>query len=328
MNTARSNLRTSRNGFKAKGPSEQAPLLLAYNGSDASIGQLFNPRQQEKAQAKYGLWLDGFGQWGDQDEDDGFVGFDYRMLGTALGFDYMLSDKLIAGVSVDYAYTDIDLDANQEDESIRSTGGSVYGSYFNESAYIEAILSYAKQRFDNDRHVVIGSMQRTAESDHNGDAFSTFFGGGYNFPLNNWAVGPFASLQYTYLDEESFQESGAGGLNLRIDSRETESLVSELGVRVARKLLETDCWRLIPEISAAWNYDFDIDDRDITASFAGSPGTSFTIEGQDIENSGATFSAGLRLMHKGGLMTSLEYNAEFREDYSAHGLIGEVQYQF
>jgi uncharacterized protein with beta-barrel porin domain len=78
----------------------------------------------------------------------------------------------------------------------------------------------------------------------------------------------------------------------------------------------------------AWNYDFDIDDRDVTASFAGSPGASFTIEGQDVEAHGVTVGAGLTFIKKGGLTVALHYNAEFRDDYKAHGVIGEIRFVF
>jgi len=45
---------------------------------------------------------------------DGHVGFDYFMRGATLGFDRALSDKFMAGISVGYSRSDIDLDQDQE----------------------------------------------------------------------------------------------------------------------------------------------------------------------------------------------------------------------
>jgi outer membrane autotransporter protein len=327
MNAIRANLYTTGKDTQASASSTRSPLLLAYNGSNTGIGDLLGRKQQMQAEKPYCLWLNGFGYWGDQDEEDGFTAFDYQISGTAFGFDFVLTDRLVAGFGFDYAYTDIDLAANAGDGKIRSTGGSLYGTYFSDRTYVEGVLSYAKQEYDNDRNIVIGPIRRTADSDHDGNAFSAFLSGGYDFHLTDWTLGPFASLQYIYLDEEGFEESGAGSINLEVDDRQTQSLVSELGLRVAR-VFKTDNGSLIPEISAAWNHDFDIDDRDITASFVSSPGASFTIEGQDIKSNGATFGAGITFIHKSGFTTSLKYNGEFREDYRAHGVIGEIRFVF
>jgi uncharacterized protein YhjY with autotransporter beta-barrel domain len=321
MNTIRSYSSASGNDLQTK------PLLLAYNGSDASIGQFFTPGQLSQLQGKNGLWFNGFGQWGDQDEEDGFTGFDYNMWGTTLGFDHTFGDKLMAGLSLGYSRTDIDLDRYQGNGDINSLFGSLYGSYFSKNAYIEGVLSYGKNWYHNNRLIVIGPIQREAYSSHHGDAFSAYIGGGYHFDLKDWALGPFASLRYIYLDEESFRETGADSLNLWVDHRKTDSLISELGLRVAR-IFKSKYGRLIPELSAAWSYDFDIDDRAITTSFAGAPSAEFSIQGQEVERSGAILGAGLTFIHKSGFSTSLKYSGEFREGYKSHGVIGELRYTF
>jgi len=174
---------------------------------------------------------------------------------------------------------------------------------------------------------VIGGIRRTADSDHRGDAVSAGIAGGHDFRIDEWELGPFASLQYVYVDEEGFQESGAGSANLRIGGRETDSLVSELGLRVGRTI-EVKLGSLVPELSAAWLYDFDIDDRTITASFTGAPGAPFSIRGQDVERHGATVGAGITLVRENGLSIGLKYNGEFREDYLSHGVIGGIRYDF
>ena len=102
-------------------------------------------------------------------------------------------------------------------------------------------------------------------SDHDGDAYSAFAEGGYNVELNSWILQPFASLQYISLDEDGFTEKGAGSINQIIGDRDTDSLVSELGLRLAR-VFKKETGSVIPEISAAWNYDFDIDDRVTTTT--------------------------------------------------------------
>jgi outer membrane autotransporter protein len=302
-------------------------ILLAYNGSDASIRRLMETGELTPEKATYGVWLDGFGKWGDQDETDGFNGYQYNVSGTTLGLDRTFGTRFLAGIGIGYAHTNISLDGAQGKGDINTIFGALYGSYFTRRMYVDAALSYGRQNYDNERNIVVGPLQNTASSDHSGDTFSAFVEGGYNVDIKNWIIQPFVSLHYTYLDEESYRESGAGGVSLRVGSRQTNSLVSGLGARITRVFRIKDS-SLIPEISATWNYDFAVDDRIISASFAGAPGTSFSVRGQDVEPHGAIVGAGLTFISKGGLSASLKYNGEFRENYQAHGILGELRYEF
>jgi len=249
------------------------------------------------------------------------------MRGAALGFDHRLMDKLMAGLSLGYSRSDIDLDRNQGDGDVKSLFGSLYGSYFDRNLYVDAILSYGQNWYDNRRMITIGGILRRATSDHDAHLFSGYLGGGYYFDFNPWAFGPYGSLQYIRLDEESFKERGAGAISLRVDDRQTDSLTSELGLRMVR-LIKGKCGNFIPEVSLAWSHDFDIDDHVVRASFAGSPGASFSIKGQDVERNGLILETGLTFIHKSGISTSFRYKGDFREDYKSNAIMGELRFSF
>ena len=323
----RHRMRGLRSGGTSSGTQARArfkPVLLAYNGPDAS--ELLNATQEE-ARKRTGIWAEGFAERGQADVDDGWTGFEYRTGGLSLGFDYALTDNLLAGAGAIFTGTEIDHDDDAGEGAVQSKGLSFYGSYSPEPMYVEAGFSYAAQEYDNERKVVVGPIQRTAVSDHDGDAFSVFAGVGLEREIRKWTVMPFASLEYICLDEDGYEESGADSLNLIVDSRQTQSLVSELGLSVGR-VFEVKQGKVVPEVRGAWNYDFGIDDRDITASFEGSPGASFTIEGQDAGEHGLTVGAGISFLHKGGWGVGLKSDGEFREDYSAGGVAGEFRFTF
>ena len=313
--------------FMAGSPDNEKPIILAYSGSDASLGQLLTPGQVSQSQDKNGLWLDAFGQWGDQNEEDGYTGYDYFMRGATLGFDHRLMDKLMAGLSLGYSRSDIDLGRDQGSGDVKSLFGSLYGSYFDKYFYIDAILSYGRNWYDNSRKITIGGILREARSDHDAHLLSGYLGGGYYFDFNPWAFGPYGSLQYIRLDEESFTERGAGAISLRVDDRQTDALFSELGLRMVGRF-KGKYGNLLPEVSLGWSYDFDIDDHVVRAAFAGSPGASFSIEGQDVERNGLVVGAGLTFIHKSGFSTSFRYKGEFRDDYKSNGVMGEIRYVF
>ena len=306
---------------------ESTPVLLALAGSEKDLARFLAAENVPESQNKNGFWISGYRQWGDQEEKAGFPGYDYRISSGTVGFDYTFPTKVMLGLSLNLALADIDLDHHAGQGNINSLSGALYGSYFTKNAYLEGALSYGRNRYQNSRYLTIGPIQRTAYSEHDADVVSAHVGGGYFFNFSNWSLGPIASLRYVYLNEAAFTERGADSLNLIVERRKTKSLVSELGLRAAY-VFKTGYGNLIPELSGSLVYDFGIDDRVITTSFAGSPNMSFSIAGQDVERIGAVVDAGLTFMTQSGISTSLKYNGEFRNQYQSHGVMGELRFTF
>jgi outer membrane autotransporter protein len=276
---------------------------------------------------EYAAWVEGFGRWGDQDAGDGFTGFEYSIGGVSAGVDWLMDDGFLGGLSFGQAHTDIDLDGDRGNGDIKSTFGSVYTSWFSERQYVDAAFSYGCESFDNKRRVAVGEILETAESDHNGDLYSAYVEAGRNYNVERYILQPFAALQYMYLDEEGYRESGAGGANLIVSERYTNSLISDVGLRFYlpfERTLDT----CIPEITVAWRHDFDVDDRQIRAAFDGAPGVSFTTEGDEISEDGLVVGCGLTLLNKKGTSVNIRYNGEIRGDYEAHQLSGGIRIEF
>ena len=302
-------------------------ILLAYNGPNASLGDVVGRQAQADARRRWGAWANVYGQWVGQDADDGFVGYDSDTYGVVLGMDYALSETWLAGLSFGYSTNDLNFDTNAGDGDIDSYFGSFYTGWYDDAFYLESILTYGSQQFDNKRNVVVGATRYTAHSDHDGNLYSAYLGSGYDFGDDAWKVGPFVSLEYLYLDEDGFEEEGAGVLNLTVDDRQTDALLSYIGVRT-QSVIDTGVGALIPELSVAWLHDFDIDDRVVTSSFAGAPGDAFSITGQDVEQNGLVVGASLTLMQAGGFESSIAYSGEFRNGYDAHAVIGQIRFAF
>jgi outer membrane autotransporter protein len=303
------------------------PVLLAAAETDTTLVPILGTYRLSQTQAKNGLWLTGFGQWDDQETTPGFAGFTAGTGGLTLGYDRTFGDHFTAGVSVGYSYTDVDQAENQSGGRIQGVFPSLYASYFTRAAYVEGALSYGHNWYRNARNVVIGGIQRTAKSEHEGDALGLYLGAGYAHPVGNWALGPIVALEYVYLKEGGFEETGADSLNLTVASRGTNSLVSEVGVRITGTL-KTAAGALIPDLSLLWSYDFDVDDRVLTTTYAGAPGAAFSIQGQPTARSGLAVRPGLTFVHPGGWSTMLRYSGEFRDDYQSHAVFGEVRIEF
>jgi uncharacterized protein with beta-barrel porin domain len=301
------------------------PQVLAYNGENTSLVSLLNAARKPSRQE--GIWVEAFGKWGSQDENDGSTGYDYEMGGITLGYDRALSENWLAGAALSYTRSDVDFDHSRADGDIYSTSVSAYGSWHKEGAYVEGLLSYGRNNYDLKRMVQVGTITRRVSSDHEGDVFAASLSGGKMFGEGAWHAGPYVAINYTRISEDSFRETGADSVNLQIDSRGTDALNGALGAR-ARHSAPWHRGELVTEFSAAWLHDFDIDDRNIRGSFQGAPGSAFVVPGADVERNGLEYGIGVSYFDNKGASATLRYRGETRDGYQDHTLIGELRYRF
>jgi len=144
--------------------------------------------------------------------------------------------------------------------------------------------------------------------------------------VNRWLIEPYASLFFSQVNEDEFQESG-GGLSLRVHGDRSRMLLSDVGLRVARSF-DVPFGSLIPEAGVAWNYDFRPDDRSVTASLVGVDGSEFSIPGEQTGRHGARFEAGLSWQGARGFAASLKYTDDFRSGADDQGVFGYLRYEF
>lgn len=203
----------------------------------------------------------------------------------------------------------------------------LYGSWFSDLAYLDGALSYSRQSFENTRHIRVGELVRTANSDHDGDLFAAYAETGINLSAHDWMLQPFAGLLYSHLREEGYRETGAEELNLRIARRASNSLISDLGLRVARPFASSN-WLLIPEAQIAWRHDFDIDDRQTTAAFVSTPAVTFKSDSRNGARNSAVVGAGITLITTPGISLNVNYKAELRSKYDAQKLSAGIRFEF
>ena len=303
-----------------------APVRLAYSGDSQGLASLFDG--ERKQSGKRGLWLEAFGQWGDQETDsDGYTGFDVRTAGLSLGYDRAFSENWVAGAALGYSRVNADFNESRASSVISGQYLMLYGGWNKNGAYAQGVLSYGRNDYDQQRWVDVGAIDRLAVSSHSGNVLAASLSGGFMSQAGVWSRGPFAALHYARIDEESFRETGAGGVDLLVESKDTSALSAELGLRALHSMK----WRngdLVTELSASWSHDFGIDDRAIIAGYAGAPGTAFALQGQDSKRNGAIFGAGLGYIAPNGLSAALRYQGEIRDGYKTHAIFGQVRINF
>ncbi|MEI6068742.1 MAG: autotransporter domain-containing protein [Methylococcaceae bacterium] len=219
-----------------------------------------------------GLWAKGYGSYLTQGTRGGIAGYNAWNAGTALGVDRRFTDALTLGISGGYAYGNVNSDANSANTTINSAQTTLYGGYQDQKRpfFIDTAVSFAYNWYAGRRNINVGNViLRTANGSYSGQQYGAYLGVGYRFKFADAIeVTPLVSLQYNNLQINSYNETGAGALNVNTGTQNYNQLQSGLGGRIATTL-SSQWGKVTPELHSKWLYDFFGDPFAVTSNFNG-----------------------------------------------------------
>jgi outer membrane autotransporter protein len=262
----------------------------------------------DQKELRHSVWGKIFGADTRQDAMDGFAGYKASTWGLTFGADTRLTEATLVGGALTYASTNLDqrdfLSGSGNDlDSYQATG---YASQDFGAWYLEGMLAYGQQRYKSHRDTMISGV---AAANYDGDMWAARIVAGLPLPFGEkMVVTPFASLEYNRMTQDGYQESGAGALDLRVDSNSAERVRSGLGVRLAG---ETDIGHstVRPSIHIQWLHDFKNDGIATTANFTGG-GAAFTTPGQKIADDSGNIGGSLLFVVAKNTAVSVNYDYE------------------
>jgi outer membrane autotransporter protein/CSLREA domain-containing protein len=243
-----------------------------------------------------GAWLDGYGIFGSVSGTSGSDDFDTTVWGVSAGFDASPAPGWIAGLAGGYANSRLDFDSLEGRPEVDTAQGAAYLGYTSPRLEAGAAFRYAWNHMTADRDIAFAApstLARTADSDFDGSDLGGRIGAGVHLvDVAGVGVQPFGSLTYTHLQQDAFDESGAGSLDLSAEEEEIDSLVSRLGARLhAVVQLDEGVW-MRPELRAAWLHEFGDRERKLEARIGGTPGATFTVRGAELPRDAAELGVG------------------------------------
>ncbi|GAA0790313.1 autotransporter outer membrane beta-barrel domain-containing protein [Marinobacterium sediminicola] len=262
------------------------------------------------------FWIKPFGTWTEQDDRNGVSGYDANTGGLVIGLDSEINDTTRLGVAFAYATTNVDGNSsiaphNLDIDSYQLIG---YGSRsLDENTDLTFQVDFGQNQNEGKRQIAFTSS--VADSDY--DSYSAHLGMGIvrGYAINDTSRAT-ATLKadYTWIKDESYTETGAGLLNLDVDSNTTEALVAGVEGQLIHTLNPTT------DLTAKLGVGYDLinEQASITSAFAGAPGAQFITKG--IDPNPWIGNVGLGLLHttESGAEISADYNAEYRSDYLSH----------
>lgn len=275
------------------------------------------------------IWAQFYGDYAHQGKRGLSNGYRARMWGTVVGIDRLFREgALRLGFAQGFGFSKIRSKDNYGRTGIDSYQTGFYGEYqAKDSPFIlDAVLTYGYNQYDSSRHVAVGGLNRTAQSDYDGQQFSSYLEAGYKIEKNGFDIIPLLALNYTHLYLSSYAETGADSLNLSVNSQQYDSLEPGVGLRLS-KAFENKTGIITPEIRFRYFYDTINDKQQTIATFAGG-GTSFETTGYKPDPSIFDFGARIEFFNKKNITLLADCNTVFKDDYYEAGGSLTVKYSF
>ncbi len=284
------NVREQMRAGRALQRARYADYLISSDGEEQALPPVGALREFHGLQ----MWIAPLYDGGEVEEQGGFTGYSADVWGTSAGAQVRLDRRSFFGFSGGFAKTRLDLDQSEGMGQVKSGYATLFGSVWGNRWFGQALLSYGHHRFEDERLTQFGAIDEVAKSDHDGQSVSLALDLGLDArAIRAWNAAPYASLEYAYLTEDAYTERGPGALLLSIERRDTNSLVSELGMRFVAA--PRAFGPVTPELTLGWRHDYDVDARTLSGRFVTGPVTPFALAGRYIQQDAARLGFSLRV---------------------------------
>lgn len=272
------------------------------------------------------LWMKPFATRSRQDNRNGVVGYSAETHGFVIGADASVSPDTDMGLALAYARTDVSSNSAGPKQSadIDTYQLIFYGRHaLDASSDLLFQLDAGKMRSDGKRQIDLVGLN--AESSYDSKTAHAGIGVDRRFQLSErTTVKPSLHLDYTWVEDESYREKGAGGLNLQVKSRSTDALVLGLDGLLTHDLTE----QLTATANLGAGYDFYNRDASIIAAYAGAPDAAFVTEGSNQSAWSQRAGAGLVYTTTNGTEITGRYDALHREGFLSQTASVQLRWMF
>ncbi|MBP0600665.1 autotransporter outer membrane beta-barrel domain-containing protein [Herbaspirillum sp. LeCh32-8] len=259
------------------------------------------------------VWIKPFGSHANQGNRDGVAGYKAETYGMVGGVDGMVSPKLRAGGAFAYATSNINGNSTvaPQSNSVDIYQLIGYGSYaLDERSAVNFQADAGLNKNKGNRQLPFTST--AAASSYN--SLTAHVGSSLErrYALSEASIfTPSVRVDYTWIRDKAYSETGAGVFNLNVNSRTAQSLILGVDGKVSHQL--NDQTTLIANLGIG--YDALSKQDSITAAYAGAAGAAFTTYGMSTTPWVSRGGFGMVYRLKNGLEITGRYDAEFRESF-------------
>lgn len=271
---------------------------------------------------RWGIYIDGAGSFVRISDTPSAAGYNLTAGGFTIGLDRWLNNHFILGANFNYGSDSVNLEAGEI--ITESLGASFYAVYLNDGWHLEGMLGGNWTDYDTGR--LSGGGIATGQTD--GTSVTALLGGGYDWQMGRWSLGPEFALQYSTVDVSEFTEKGSV-TPLTIETTTEDALSTRFGLHVNYRFTLRSTAMVLPFLSIAWRHEFGDESIPISARFANGAGDRFTVYDGELGADSVALAAGVSVQWGPRLNTYLTYSTDIgRSGYQQHSLNGGFRVSF
>ena len=296
------------------------------------------PSLEPCGEKRLAAWATGFGRYADHDGRSNAKDWSYVGGGLAFGVDHDLTPDVLLSAMLGTSRVGLDFDG-EGDGSLTTFEMGVAGAWRHGNTHVRGVVEYGHGWHETHRQVDFQGFSRLALSDYESNRVTALVEASHTFVMMPFELEPIASVEYTYLLEESTKESNAGVVDLDVDSRSNVLVATRTGIRAGMTLVKyrhaglllewaDGVWR--PEIEASWRQVLNDYDRALSSRLDGAPaGTpKFRTRTRDTEY-GGDLAARVSFQPHGTRNTiDLSYEAFLGNRTTVHSLTARFRIPF
>ncbi len=295
-----------------------------------AFAMLTDDRPADFAQ-RWNVWAAGFG--GSQTTSgNAVVGSNdttSRIAGTAVGADYRIAPRTIAGFALGGGGTSFSVNGLGSGRSDLFQAGAYLHHHIGPS-YLRAALAYGWQDVTADRTVTISGVDRLRAT-YQANAWIGRIEGGTRFvaPIGGIGLTPYAAAQVTSLRLPAYVEqaiSGTSTFALSYTGKTVTDTRTEFGLRTDKSYALAD-GALTLRGRLAWAHDFN-PDRSVAATFQTLPGASFVVNGAAQARDSALTTTSVEMSWQNGWSAMATFEGEFSSVTRSYAGKGSVRYSW
>ena len=193
-------------------------------------------------QGRWTTWGFGYGLGGNAQGNGNAAGLNYSLGGTVAGLEMRDGNHLIGGYA---GYVGSHLGSYLAGQSVGVNGGQtgIYLRGDDGRNYYIVLGGMGADGYDSHRLMQFGGINTTASANYGGWQSQAYLERGITLQGSKGSIQPYAALQYLYVRQNSFTETGAGVMNLKVAGIDANSLRSLIGVRLAGNAGLSTEWR-------------------------------------------------------------------------------------
>ncbi|RTE95049.1 autotransporter outer membrane beta-barrel domain-containing protein [Bradyrhizobium sp. LVM 105] len=286
------------------------------------------PLLSSRPSSRWSVWAAGYGGSAEVDGNAAVGSQDLaaRVWGGAAGADYRISVDTLVGFALGGGGLNYSLANAMGSGSADLFQAGVYGRHNFGPAYVSAALAYGWHDVTTNRTVAPGGFDQL-QGRFKADTFSARFEGGYRFATPLVGITPYAAAQVTNFNLPNYSEvslNGGGLFGLNYASQSLTDTRSELGLRADRSYAMQN-GVLTLRGRAAWAHDYN-PSRAVTALFQTLPGTSFVVNGAQVDADSALVSASAEMKWLSGFSIAATFDGEFSSNITSYSGKGVFKY--